>query len=229
MRDLWLTALNKIPISHGNTLKKAHVMALREILLIPNPKLYKVAQPVSAITNELKVLVKDMFETMYDAPGIGLAAPQIGVMERVIVVDCATRSKDDTRNEDGEYEEVEQEDYEGEDEGEDIPDLPEPDPEPIAMINPELIWFSDETSIYEEGCLSIPEFYEDVERPTSCRVRYMDMEGEIIERDLEGLLSTCVQHEVDHLNGKLFIDYISRLKRERITKKFQKAAKRAAG
>lgn len=212
-------------------MKKAQVMALREILLIPNPKLYKVAAPVSAITNEIKVLVKDMFETMYDAPGIGLAAPQIGIMERVIVVDCATRSKDDTRNEEGDYEGDEQEDYyedvEGDDE--DNPDLPEPDPEPIAMINPELISFSDETSIYEEGCLSIPEYYEDVERPTSCRVRYMDMEGKIIERDLEGLLSTCVQHEVDHLNGKLFIDYISRLKRERITKKFQKAAKRAAG
>lgn len=208
-------------------------MARREILLIPHPKLYKVAQPVSVITSELKLLIKDMFETMYDAPGIGLAAPQIGIMERIIVVDCATRSKDETRDEDGEYGGIEQrddaQDEQGIAESEDEPDLPEPDPEPIAMINPELIWFSEETSVYEEGCLSIPEYYEDVERPTNCRVRYMDINGETVERDLEGLLSTCVQHEVDHLNGKLFIDYLSRLKRERITKKFQKAAKRAAG
>ena len=192
-------------------------MALREILVIPDPRLREETARVSAIDDRIKTLVKDMFETMYDAPGIGLAAPQIGVMERVIVVDCATRaSKEESANLEDDVVE-----------GEEVETLPEPDPEPIAMINPKIISFSDEFSIYEEGCLSIPEYYEDVERPKACTVRYMDMEGETVTRDLEGLLSTCVQHEVDHLDGKLFIDYLSRLKRERVTKKFKKAAKNA--
>ncbi len=193
-------------------------MALREILVIPDPRLREQTTKVDKIDGRIKTLVKDMFDTMYDAPGIGLAAPQIGVMERVIVVDCATRAskeeEEDLLDEAGEQlEEVV---------------LPDPDPEPIAMINPVIISFSDEFCIYEEGCLSIPEYYEDVERPKSCTVRYTDMGGKQVTRDLEGLLSTCVQHEVDHLDGKLFIDYLSRLKRERVTKKFKKAAKLAA-
>lgn len=193
-------------------------MALREILVIPDPRLRETTAKVDKIDGRIKTLVKDMFETMYDAPGIGLAAPQIGVMERVIVVDCAMRASKE----------------EGDDQVEETDDLleeaklPDPDPEPIAMINPVIISFSDEFCIYEEGCLSIPEYYEDVERPKSCTVRYTDMDGEQVTRELEGLLSTCVQHEVDHLDGKLFIDYLSRLKRDRVTKKFKKAAKQAA-
>jgi len=184
-------------------------MALRKILIIPDTRLRLTVPPVQAVDEEIKTLVADMFDTMYEAPGIGLAAPQIGVMSRVIVVDCATKAHD----EDEEADE----------------DAPEPDPEPLAMINPQVLWFSEEMSVHEEGCLSIPDYYEDVERPARCQVRYVDLEGETIERRLDGLLSTCVQHEIDHLNGKLFIDYLSRLKRERVMKKFQKVAKRAAG
>jgi len=140
-------------------------------------------------------------------------------MERVVVVDCARREAEDENPDDDDGSAID---------GQEEPE-PEPDPDPIAMINPEITWFSDELSVYEEGCLSIPDYYEDVERPALCTVRYMDMEGRTVERRLSGLLSTCVQHEVDHLDGRLFIDYLSRLKRERITKKFQKAARRAAG
>ncbi len=206
-------------------------MALKQILLIPDPRLRQVAKPITVIDDRIKTLVEDMFETMYDAPGIGLAAPQIGVMERLIVVDCAKREEEDERIEKDEIEGNKIKGYEKEAklglEVEQTP-VPEPDPDPIVMINPEIIWFSDELSIYEEGCLSIPDYYEDVERPARCTVRYMDMDGKTLERELDGLLSTCVQHEVDHLDGKLFIDYLSRLKRERIIKKFQKAARRAA-
>lgn len=170
-------------------------MALRPILLIPDQRLREMTAPVTEITTEIRTLVDDMFETMYDAPGIGLAAPQIGVMQRIVTVDCA-RSEED-------------------------------EPEPIALINPEILWSSEETRVYEEGCLSIPDFYEEVERPDNIKMRYMDVDGNVIERAADGLLATCVQHEIDHLNGKLFIDYISRLKRDRVTKKFQKAAKRA--
>ncbi|UJQ93146.1 peptide deformylase [Mariluticola halotolerans] len=180
-------------------------MAIRPILYIPDPRLKQVTAPVTEITDETRALVKDMFETMYDAPGIGLAAPQIGVMQRIVVIDCAKRA-DDAEVAEGE---------------EEISD-------PITLINPEITWVSEETRVYEEGCLSIPEYYEEVERPDRIRIRYMNLEGETIEREADGLLATCMQHEVDHLNGKLFIDYLSRLKRERITKKFEKAARRAA-
>lgn len=209
-------------------------MALRQILIIPDPRLRQLARPVTKFDEDLKTLVADMFETMYEAPGIGLAAPQIGVMERLIVVDCASSKHDE--------EEVGPADDESRDEAgtresnahEFSPDPAfEPDIEhasdPIAMINPEILWFSEELSVHEEGCLSIPDYYEDVERPARCAVKYFDVEGQMVERELEGLLSTCVQHEIDHLNGKLFIDYLSRLKREMVTKKFKKAARHAAG
>lgn len=187
-------------------------MALRPILFIPDPRLKQVAEPVTKITADTRKLVEDMFETMYDAPGIGLAAPQIGVMQRVVVMDCAQRAADEERAEDPDEEiEVEAE-----------------KPDPIVMINPEITWFSEETRVHEEGCLSIPEYYEDVERPDLIRIRYQTLDNEVVEREAGGLLSTCMQHEVDHLDGKLFIDYLSRLKRERVTKKFQKAARRAA-
>lgn len=177
-------------------------MAIRPILVIPDPRLKKVAAPVAEITDDTRALVKDMFDTMYDAPGIGLAAPQIGVMERIVVIDVGGRE-----DEQGNVSES----------------------EPIAMINPEIVWTSEETEVSEEGCLSIPEFYEEVERPERIRIRYTTPEGEAVERAADGVLAVCMQHEVDHLNGRLFIDYLSRLKRERITKKFAKAARRAAG
>ena len=170
-------------------------MAVRPILYIPDPRLRAIADPVETIDDDLKAVVKDMFATMYDAPGIGLAGPQIGLMKRVIVMDVAGK---------------------------------EEDPNPIAMINPEILWRSEETRVHEEGCLSIPEYYEEVERPDRIQIRFTTPEGETVEREADGVLSTCMQHEVDHLDGKLFIDYLSRLKRERVTKKFQKAARRAA-
>jgi len=187
-------------------------MALRPILVIPDPRLRAVAKPVDTITDEHRTLIKDMFETMYDAPGVGLAATQLGIMERIIVVDAAKRKSEGAgqvpaENETGETEVTE--------------------PDPIAMINPEILWSSEETKTHEEGCLSIPDYYEEVERPDRVRIRYQTEQGETIERDCDGFLAVVVQHEIDHLNGKLFIDHISRLKRDRITKKFQKAAKRA--
>jgi peptide deformylase len=171
------------------------VMALREILILPDKRLRLVCEPVKTIDREIKTLVADMFETMYVAPGIGLAAIQVGVPRRVVTMDLAKK---------------------------------EDEKEPRVFINPEILWTSEEKATYEEGCLSIPEFYEDVERPAQVRVKYLDLDGREQELEASGLLATCLQHEIDHLNGVLFIDHISRLKRERVTKKFSKAAKRAA-
>jgi peptide deformylase len=169
------------------------IMAVRPILIIPDSKLRLVSDRVGGVTPELRKLVDDMFETMYDAPGIGLAAIQVGVPQRVVTIDVAR--KDEER-------------------------------QPLALINPEVLWASPETSVYEEGCLSIPDYYEEVERPAKVRVRFTDLEGAMREMEAEGILATCVQHEIDHLDGKLFIDHISRLKRERVVKKFTKQAKR---
>jgi len=169
-------------------------MALRDILILPDKRLRHVCEPVKTIDREIKTLVADMFETMYEAPGIGLAAIQIGVPRRVVTMDLA--KKEDPK-------------------------------EPRVFINPEILWKSEDKAIYEEGCLSIPEFYEDVERPAQVRVKYLDLDGREQQLEASGLLATCLQHEIDHLNGVLFIDHISRLKRERVVKKFAKAAKRA--
>jgi len=177
-------------------------MALRSIITIPDPLLRRVCDPVSEVDSEIRRLMDDMLETMYDAPGIGLAASQIAIMKRVIVMDVAKRRK----GEDGAEEDVA--------------------PQPLALANPEILWASDELSTYEEGCLSIPEFYEEVVRPARVRVGYLDRKGERQILEADGILATCVQHEIDHLNGVLFIDHISRLKRERIVKKFTKAVKR---
>ncbi|OYW51630.1 MAG: peptide deformylase [Azorhizobium sp. 32-67-21] len=168
-------------------------MALRPILIIPEPRLRQLCAPVTGIDAETRKLVSDMFETMYDAPGIGLAAPQVGVLRRVVTIDLSR--EDEPR-------------------------------QPLAMINPEIIAASEERSIYSEGCLSIPDYYEEVERPAEVTVRYMTLEGKTVEQHVSGLLSTCVQHEIDHLNGVLFIDYLSKLKRDRVNKKFAKAARR---
>jgi peptide deformylase len=169
-------------------------MAIRPLVILPDNRLRLVSKPVEAVTSEVRTLVEDMFETMYDAPGIGLAAIQIGVPLRVVTMDLSKREA-----------------KEGE----------EPEPKkPQVFINPEVTWSSEDFSVYEEGCLSIPEYYDEV------KVRYTDLDGKAQEIAADGLLATCLQHEIDHLNGVLFIDYLSRLKRERVTKKFAKAAKR---
>jgi peptide deformylase len=170
-------------------------MALRDILILPDKRLRKVSEPVKKIDSGIRRLVEDMFETMYDAPGIGLAAIQIGTAKRVITLDLA--KKDEPKD-------------------------------PRVLINPEIVWSSAEKAAYEEGCLSIPEFYDEVERPAHVKVRYLDLEGKSCEIEADGLLATCLQHEIDHLNGTLFIDHLSKLKRDRVIKKFAKAAKRAA-
>ncbi|WIJ24862.1 peptide deformylase [Devosia sp. RR2S18] len=171
-------------------------MAVRPILVIPDARLRAVADPVQGVDDEIKTLAQDMLDTMYDAPGIGLAAPQIGVMKRVVVMDLA-----------------------GEDEK----------PEPMVLINPEITKFGDEMQVTEEGCLSIPELFYEVERPNAVTVKYTDLDGNEVEKAAEGKLAVCIQHELDHLDGVLYIDYLSRLKRDRVLKKFEKAAKRAAG
>src|SRR3954447_23379937 len=168
-------------------------MALREIIVLPDKRLRQVSDPVKAVDAEVRTLVDDMFETMYKAPGVGLAAIQVGVPRRIVTVDTA--KKDEPK-------------------------------QPQAFINPEIVWRSEEKSTYEEGCLSIPEYYEEVERPTQVRFRYTDLDGKTVEVEAEGLVATVIQHEIDHLDGVLFIDHLSRLKRERVTKKFAKAAKR---
>ena len=169
-------------------------MALRDIIIIPDKRLRSVSKPVAGIDDEIRTLVADMFETMYKAPGIGLAAIQVAVPARVVVMDLSKRDEN---------------------------------AEPRVFINPEIIWKSEEISTYEEGCLSIPDIHEDVDRPARVKVKYLDLDGKSQEADAEGLFATCIQHEVDHLNGVLFIDHISKLKRDRIIKKFGKAAKRA--
>jgi peptide deformylase len=165
-------------------------MAIREILTLPDPRLRAVADPVDGIDEEVRKLAGDMLETMYAAPGVGLAATQLGVMRRIVVMDL---SKDD-----------------------------EPK-NPIVMVNPEILKFADETVETEEGCLSIPEIFYEVERPAAVTVRYTDLEGKVQERDATDRLAICVQHELDHLDGVLYIDYLSRLKRDRVVKKFEKA------
>src|SRR5215831_4729551 len=170
-------------------------MALRDILILPDKRLRQVSDPVKKIDAGVRKLIEDMFETMYEAPGIGLAAIQVGTSKRIITMDLA--KKEEPRK-------------------------------PQVFINPEILWTSPEKATYEEGCLSIPEFYDDVERPAQVQVKYLDLEGKPQEVLAEGLFATCLQHEIDHLNGVLFIDHLSKLKRDRVLKKFTKAAKRAA-
>jgi peptide deformylase len=170
-------------------------MALRTIITLPDPRLRLKCAPVPAIEPGILALMDDMLETMYAAPGIGLAAIQIAVPKRVLVLDVAKREDENAT------------------------------PEPICIVNPEILWTSDERSLYQEGCLSIPEFFEDVERPARVRVRFLDRGGRAQEIEADGILAVCLQHEIDHLNGILFIDHLSRLKRDRITRKFAKTAK----
>ncbi len=173
-------------------------MAIREIIILPDHRLRLVSKPVDKVTPEIRKLADDMFETMYAAPGIGLAAIQVAEPVRLITMDLAKKGENG-----------------------------ETQPQPRVFINPEILSRSEEMSVYEEGCLSIPEYYEEVERPARVRVRFSDLEGKLHEEDAEGLYATCIQHEIDHLNGVLFIDYLSKLKRDRVLKKFSKAARRA--
>ena len=168
-------------------------MSTRPLVILPAPQLRLTSAPIARVDDGVRKLAEDMLETMYAAPGIGLAAVQVGEMNRLITIDVS-------RDEDVK--------------------------EPRVFINPEILWKSEELSVYEEGCLSIPDYYEEVERPAKIRVRYTNLAGEPEEVEADGLLATCLQHEIDHLNGVLFIDYLSRLKRDRVNKRFAKAAKR---
>ena len=174
-------------------------MAILPIVEIPDPRLREISTPVETIDDGIRTLIDDMFETMYDAPGIGLAAIQVGVDRRILVIDLQA-----------------EEDAEG-----------KPVRDPHAYLNPEILSVSDELSVYNEGCLSIPEQYAEVARPASCRVRWQDEQGGDHEEDMDGLLATCMQHEIDHLNGVLFTDHLSRLKRDMVMKKLTKMRKMA--
>lgn len=170
-------------------------MALLPIIVAPDPRLKRLAAPVGRVDEEIRRLMDDMLETMHEAPGIGLAAPQVGVLKRVIVVDIAR---------DGEA------------------------PRPYRMADPEILWVSDEDANYEEGCLSLPEHYAEVARPAAVKLRYLDHEGAARELEADGLLATCLQHEIDHLDGILFVDHLTALKRNMILRKLTKAKKQQA-
>ncbi len=167
-------------------------MSILDIITIPDPRLKTVSKPVDVVDDDLRKLMDDMLETMYAAPGIGLAAIQVGVAKRVLVLDLK-----------------------GDDE----------DPQPLYMVNPEVLWASEEMNVYNEGCLSVPDQYADVERPRDIKVKYLDYDGNAVEDEMTELYATCVQHEIDHLNGVVFIDHISRLKRDMIVKKVRKLSK----
>jgi peptide deformylase len=171
-------------------------MAVREIITVPNPLLKKRSAPVERVDDELRTLLDDMLETMYAAPGIGLAAVQVGVLKRVIVMDLAREG--------------------------------EP-PQPRYFVNPQITWRSDDLAVREEGCLSVPDVYDEVERPARVGLSYLDYHGEQVDEEAEGLLAVCIQHEMDHMDGVLFIDHLSRLKRDRAVAKVKKAAKDGAG
>ena len=169
---------------------------IRPILIHPDPRLKKACAPVTGVDDAVRALMADLLQTMYDAPGIGLAAPQVGVLRRVLVIDCAK----------------------GEDEA----------PDPVCLANPEIIWSSEETSEHEEGCLSIPDIYAMITRPCAVRVRFLNRDGREEEREFHGMPATCVQHEIDHLSGKLFIDYLSPMRRQMITGKMKKLKRERA-
>lgn len=170
-------------------------MALRKILIHPDPRLKKICAPVDGVDADLRALASDMIATMQDAPGIGLAAPQVGVLKRLIVMNCVGK---------------------------------EDEPAPVALFNPAVIWSSEQLNTYEEGCLSIPDMYEEITRPAEVKVQFLDIDGQEQEEHYAGLWATCVQHEIDHLNGKLFIDYVSKIKRSMITNKMKKLKKELA-
>jgi peptide deformylase len=165
-------------------------MSIRPILIHPDPRLKKLCAPITTVDAEVRLLADDMLATMYDAPGVGLAGPQVGVLTRIFVMDCV---KDAAAA-----------------------------PDPMVMLNPEITWTSEETNVYEEGCLSIPDQYAEVTRPKEVRMRWLGLDGKTREEQFDGLWATCAQHELDHLDGKLFIDYLGPLKRQMITRKMEK-------
>ena len=170
-------------------------MTILPVIIAPDPRLKVKCPPVDAVDDEVRRLMDDMLETMYHVPGVGLAAPQVGVHKRVIVVDASRKDED---------------------------------PAPVKLANPELVWASDKLGTYEEGCLSLPEYYAEVTRPDQVRVRYLDYDGEIREIEAEGVFATCIQHEMDHLDGVLFVDHISSLKRSIILRKLAKSKRAEA-
>ena len=176
-------------------------MAIREILTVPHPVLKQVSKPVDVVTDDIRRLMDDMLETMYDAPGIGLAAVQVGEPIRVIVMDLQEKPEDDP-------------------EGEAIK-------MPRYFVNPEIVWKSEDLAPYEEGCLSVPEVYDEVQRPARVRLKYLDYDGNAVEEEADGLFAVCIQHEMDHLEGVLFIDHLSKLKRDRAVTKVKKLKKAA--
>jgi len=171
-------------------------MTLRNILIHPDPRLKKVATPIAEVSDDVRRLADDMLETMYDAPGIGLAAPQVAVSQRLLVMDCI-KDEDAT-------------------------------PRPMVLINPEITWMSEAANVYEEGCLSIPEQYAEVERPAEVEVSWLGLDGKTHSERFDGLWATCVQHEIDHLDGRLFIDHLRPLRRQMITRKMQKLKRERA-
>ncbi len=173
-------------------MRYGNAMTIKPLIILPDPLLRQVSKPIERVDADFQRLADDMLETMYDAPGIGLAAIQIGVPRRMLVIDVSR---------------------EGEEK------------QPLVFVNPDVVASSDERSVYEEGCLSIPDYYAEVERPATVTVKYLDRDGKEQMVEADGLLATCLQHEIDHLNGVLFIDHISRLKRDMVVKKFTKAAK----
>lgn len=183
----------RLTAAHGSL--TSHPMTLRPILIHPDPRLKKLCDDVEVVDDDLRRLIDDMLETMYDAPGVGLAAPQIGVIRRVFVMDCAEQDAA---------------------------------PEPMALINPKIVWSSEDERVHEEGCLSIPDIYADVTRPDRVRVRWTACDGAACEGEFDGLAATCAQHEIDHLDGKLFIDYLGTVKRQMITAKMKKLKRERA-
>ncbi len=169
-------------------------MALLNVLCYPDPRLHKVAKPVEQVDARIKKIVADMADTMYEAPGVGLAATQVDIHERIVVID-----------------------------------LSEEQNQLMVFINPEIIWSSPEKKSWREGCLSVPDFYDEVERPAQVRVKALDVDGKEFELDADGLLAVCLQHELDHLQGKVFVEYLSILKRTRVSQKLKKRAKELAG
>ena len=170
-------------------------MSKLDIITLPDRQLRETSAPVERVDDEVRRFLDDMLETMYEAPGIGLAAVQVGLPRRMVTIDVAKREDEDA------------------------------DPDPLFLINPEILWRSDDHAVHEEGCLSIPEYYAEVERPASVRVRYLDRDGKLQEIEAGSILAVCLQHEIDHLDGTLFIDHLSKLKRDMVVRKFTKQAK----
>jgi len=209
--------------------RKAYLksMTIRPIIEVPDPRLKTISAPVAEVTNATRALMDDMLETMYAANGIGLAAIQIGVAERIIVMDISPSKGEEENDSQAEQAEDDTQDDAVAAEAKRWRDLLK-DEKPRFFVNPEITWTADETRNYQEGCLSVPGFYDDVARPAQCKISFLDYDGTPQEIDCDGLLATCIQHEMDHLNGIVFLDHLSRLKRQMVVKKLQKAEREKA-